>query len=177
MSGRTSIKCEYYENDKINVRFTFEAFPDVVFKPKHFKSHAYKYSYDDALSWANQSAQSWSKTGIFLTAYVKSLWGGMPDSQRNTIFPKVHLMWTETNGTVDDSVPSWINESAGYLPLIKQYKYSNGIGHCWFLGSKEDVEKYFDIVDDKYPESPTMKGETGGLTLHLVCPHCGEQIF
>lgn len=167
-----SIKCKYFENDKENVRFEFDCYPDLLFKPKHFKSHAYKYQYDDVLAWANQSGSQWNKTGIFLTAYIDSLWKGMPDSQRNTIFPKVHLMWMAVDGSKDDSIPSWIDPAAGYLPLIKQI---NSAGDCWFLGDQNDVSVFFSVVneDEQEPEPNT----TLPMTIHLTCPHCGKKIF
>lgn len=174
-----SIKCNYYENDKVNVRFTFDLFPSTIYKPKHFKSHSYQYSYDDTLSWANKSLNLWNKTGIFLTANVKSLWAGMPDKQRNTIFPKVQLMWTEVNGTTDDSIPSWIDIAAGYMPLIKQYKYKNGVGYCWFyLETEADIGTYFDFVEEETDPTKPITGSSSPETLPIIhlCPHCGGKI-
>lgn len=172
-----SLKCRYYENDKVNIRFEFECFPGIIFKPKHFKSHAYKYQYDEALQWANKSGGEWNKTGIFLTAYIDSLWKGMPDNQRNTIFPKVHIMWTAVDGTTDDSIPSWMDIAAGYEPLVKQYGLSDGVGLCWFLGNENDISVFFDIVQEEQNDNSNSPQNSDGMIIHIVCPHCGKRIF
>ncbi len=163
-----TLTCKYFENDKVDVQFTFDCYPDRIFKPKQFRNHSHQYQYDEVLEWANQYAG----TAIFFTAYIDSLWKGMPDSQRNTLFPKMHLMWTSLDNSTNDSIPEWIDTAAGYMPLIKRINATD----CLFFGTENDILKYFtEVTEELIPD--VDDGNSQHIIHHVYCPHCGKKIF
>jgi hypothetical protein len=43
--------------------------------------------------------------------------------------------------------------------------------------SKDEVDRWVAESSNEIPAEEATPDESDGLTLHLVCPHCGKKIF
>ena len=153
--------------DEYSVIFTFHG---IQYKPKHFFNHGKKTGFTkDLLDFSNDSAGKWGSSGLLLTAYIDTCWKGMTDAQKNMIYPKVGLMWYSLDGSTDGSIPEWIDTIAGYRPVVKQISPTKVL-----LLNEESLSYYFtEYVGEPIPELEISTG----MTIHIICPHCGKKIF
>ena len=158
------IEGTYSETDTL---FTFNG---KQYKPKHFFNHGKKTGFTkELLDFANESYEKWGNSGLLLTAYIDTLWKGMTAVQRGMIYPKVGLMWYSLDGSIDDSVPSWIDTIAGYRPVIKQISPTKVL-----LLKEESLSYYFaEYIPTIEPEPKILTS----MTISIICPHCGKKIF
>jgi len=153
--------------DEFNAVFTFSG---IQYKPKHFFNHGKKTGFTkELLDFANESYEKWGSSGLFLTAHIDTCWKGLTALQRGMIYPKVGLMWYSLDGSTDGSIPDWIDTIAGYRPVAKQISPTKVL-----LLNEESLSYYFtEYVGEPVPEQEISTG----MTIHIICPHCGKKIF
>lgn len=134
------------------------------FKADHFFNHSLKTGFtDDLLKFANDSYDKWRGFGLLHTANTATMWGGMTNAQKNMIFPKVGLWWYSIDGSDDDSVPDWMDNAAGYKPVLKS------VGSTLYLLKSDYLYQYFtEVSDTPEPDEPAGNVYHIHHYIHLV---------
>lgn len=158
------IEGTYTETDAL---FTFN---EIQYKPKHFFNHGKKTGFTkELLDFANESYEKWGSSGLLLTANIDTCWNALTGTQKSMIYPKIGLMWYSLDGSIDGSIPDWIDTIAGYRPVVKQISPTKVL-----LLNEESLSYYF----TEYAGEPVPEPEIStGMTIHIICPHCGKKIF